>query len=633
MVQLFEHQTNIIDYLFRVAPTQKGLLVAHFMGTGKSITALCFLMQYHMSDRSKRLTIVHPEGLRHIWTTETRVLGVPDLMKHIDFFTHDEYVKMCLRKNAPNQRSRVVVIDEAHVMIKIIKDLRIDDTRKLLETLRSLHRILCLTGTPIYNDEYDLSWLINICAGKPVMPVYSKEFDRRFKVLNKEVYGVGSRVKDYAIGLKRFIGYHVMDKFKAIHSYEFFSRIYTAHKFFLLVFAPKLMAERFKEETKIFTKKALINTVLAYLIIYAIDNISKRLRRKRFEEDYIVDVDKLMDAAGPYISIFEIKDVSKDKASHYASLKINYKSFAYTLGQLQVFVSMTIPGTESETYMKLMPADYSLDDASLLGDIFEKNETWGYFFMNRGRIIGNLRERETDSNKFKMIFKTMAAAKMQRVVIWSHFWEQGAKLFGDFLARNGVRYAYIMPGITTVAYQAIQAKFIDGEIQVMILHPTIKTGLSVFGARQLHILEPVFLHSEQEQIIARVRRYDSHKMVPLKERHVDVFVWYATLDGIITTNMLKAMHMKEWASKFMLTHAVGKLPFDEKYVSNMTPDAEVKSYSAKIDGLMDYIKEKGKYTIDSIVKRTIEVDKKQCCLWNPKKSDVNECLKTQDYCS
>lgn len=161
-------------------------------------------------------------------------------------------------------------------------------------------------------------------------------------------------------------------------------------------------------------------------------------------------------------------------------------------------------------------------------------------------------------------------------------------------------------------------------------------GLSIFGAKQLHILEPVFWLSKLDQIIARVRRYDSHKMVPINERHVDVHVWCATVSGFISSNMRKMIEMKEWATKYAFTHTVGKVPHDNNYhLWEGTPDECTRNSSQKADELVELVKTEGlAFTIDATVKRTEEKNRKQCCLWKPKQSDVKRCLKLhQNICT
>ena len=630
-ISLFDHQNNVVEYMFRIQPEQKGLLVAHYMGTGKSITALCFLMQYHKTDTSKRLTIVHPTGLRQVWDGETKALGVSSLLKQIDFFSHDAYIDYCLNRKGVDQSNRVVVFDEAHILVNNLTEQRVDKTKRILDALKSIHRILCLTGTPVYKDEYDLAWLVNICSGKGVVPVFRKEFDRRFKVLNPRKYGIVARLKAYLRIGKGWVDDQITDVLKPLSSYHVFRPLYQVTKimfYWNLVFDPKQIAQDNKDMINVFTKKRIMNTVLAYLLVYATNQVVKHMIKTGSQSEYVLDVKKFMNVAGSYISIFEIDDVSKDKASHYASVSTTYATFEYTLGQMQMFISMNIPSTGPDVYMKLMPEGYTLEDAAILGDKTASEDMWGNFYMDRGRIIGNLDENGVDSNKFTSIFKKMKAVAFKRIVVWSNFWERGSMLFGAFLKKNKVTFEYIKPGIKQPALAECMRKFLSGDVSVLILHPDMTEGLSIFGAKQLHILEPVFLLSKLDQIIARVRRYDSHKMVPINERHVSVYVWCATVSGFISSNMRKMIEMKEWATKFALTHTVGKVPEDNNY--NLwagTPDECTRDASWRVDELVEVVKSEGvAFTIDATVKQTKEKDRKACCLWKPKESNVDRCL-------
>lgn len=77
--------------------------------------------------------------------------------------------------------NKLLIVDEAHRMR--------DPKTKLFQTLlknKSAKRLL-LTGSPLYNHPADMSQLVNIAAGKRVMPSSRAEFEQRY-ITDKQVY-------------------------------------------------------------------------------------------------------------------------------------------------------------------------------------------------------------------------------------------------------------------------------------------------------------------------------------------------------------------------------------------------------------------------------------------------------------
>lgn len=68
----------------------------------------------------------------------------------------------------------------------------------------------------------------------------------------------------------------------------------------------------------------------------------------------------------------------------------------------------------------------------------------------------------------------------------------------------------------------------DGSLlKVIIGSPTMKEGISLLRTRQIHILDPYWNRSRTEQIMGRGVRFCSHADLPIAERRVDVFHYYA----------------------------------------------------------------------------------------------------------
>ena len=66
------------------------------------------------------------------------------------------------------------------------------------------------------------------------------------------------------------------------------------------------------------------------------------------------------------------------------------------------------------------------------------------------------------------------------------------------------------------------------KLKILLLSPSAKEGLSLFGIRQAHILEPYWNRARLDQIIGRGSRFCSHKDLPPEKRNIKVYIYMAT---------------------------------------------------------------------------------------------------------
>jgi superfamily II DNA or RNA helicase len=117
-------------------------------------------------------------------------------------------------------------------------------------------------------------------------------------------------------------------------------------------------------------------------------------------------------------------------------------------------------------------------------------------------------------------------------------------------------------------------------IKIILASPAAKEGVSFFRMRQVHVLEPYWNFSRMEQIIGRAIRYCSHKDMPKKERHVDVYIYIAvhksikrSVDELITEMSINKKNINSLFDKAIKEAAIDCALFknanytkgDEKY--------------------------------------------------------------------
>ena len=117
---------------------------------------------------------------------------------------------------------------------------------------------------------------------------------------------------------------------------------------------------------------------------------------------------------------------------------------------------------------------------------------------------------------------------------------------------KGLRYTFITgsegPGerkANKVAYNDI--KNLYGEyIQVILISSAVAEGISLFGVRQVHIMEPYWNFGRMNQVFGRAIRFKSHKDLPEKERNVEQYLYISFLqEGKTVETIYKSLKDNE----------------------------------------------------------------------------------------
>lgn len=190
MLSLRPHQQKVIEYITNTCSNQRGLLLYHRMGTGKTMTTISFCMNY-----PNPVLIICPKGVVPVWYEEMNKLGLLKTdMKRFHVISFDKLTRY--RRIRLKIEDTILVIDEGHRLIPLFNTMEPTLTVPLINWLKSSYKCLMLTGTPIYLDESDISYLINIVAGKDLLPYIQRELlDKygKFYMKNVIIYGWGKQ--------------------------------------------------------------------------------------------------------------------------------------------------------------------------------------------------------------------------------------------------------------------------------------------------------------------------------------------------------------------------------------------------------------------------------------------------------
>lgn len=175
--QLQPHQERVVKRI----QSQPGLVVAHGMGSGKTLSAIA---------AAERLgghnTVLAPAALQSNFQKE--------LDKHIKGKTDAQYDIGSIQRSALTGQvpeSDLLTVDEAHRL----RDPQ-SQARKAVQNASTQKRML-LTGTPLYNRPYDLASLVNVAAGDHIFPAAQADFDKKY---------IGEKVTQPGFFAKHFRG-------------------------------------------------------------------------------------------------------------------------------------------------------------------------------------------------------------------------------------------------------------------------------------------------------------------------------------------------------------------------------------------------------------------------------------------
>ena len=185
----------------------------------------------------------------------------------------------------------------------------------------------------------------------------------------------------------------------------------------------------------------------------------------------------------------------------------------------------------------------------------------------KGKYI--LNDLETYSVKFDKILKKIETCH-GKVFVYSSFKEFGGirsfiKVLNEFGYKN---YVDDGPGKNTYAIwsgdENIRIKdeiksvynkkenMNGSKIKILLGSPSIKEGISLYGVRQVHIMDPYWNESRIEQVIGRASRFCSHKDLDEEKRTVKVYIYIAIHPKIKET--VDQYIMKLAKEKYKLIH-------------------------------------------------------------------------------
>lgn len=564
-ITLLPHQLIPINYLEQ-NPDVKGLMIYHYLGTGKTYLSLGFAERHP----KQKIIVFVPRFLKGHWMKNLKSYGVKN-PKRYEIITHREGHKIANR----DLSNSIIIIDESHRIIRKLDstDPKVADTySKVYMNIQRSKRILSLSGTPIFGNITDVAYQINLVAGKELIPFNKEEFKVNFMNIKQNRSAI--------------VGHYAESKFTPL-----------AGSFTGLGAALTLGLSS--------GPVAAVAIPVGVLGGYFFPALIRTFSPVKSNPLRYFNVDKLSMISSKYISYYDFNNIDR---KYYPTKEIHYEDVSYNNYQIDFllrFADSQLNVDEVSQLQKDEQVTYGNDYISLNSTkIQEKLKST----TGSGLAIGNLLHRDPNNQnkivypyKFKEAVDLMLETKGP-VALYSHFYHNGILLFKRYLDTRGQKgkYAILHPDYPVDKYEDIVNRYNQGKIKFLLIHPEITEGISLVGTRQLHILETTYNKSFQEQIIGRAVRYKSHMHLPEEERHVDVYIWKPTFNFLDLPHALALR--KNWATNFSELNYYGdrlKIDVNNEMKSFTPDDLALKQMNLLDTNLVELEKVLKKHSIES----------------------------------
>ncbi len=452
---------------------QHGMVLYHNVGTGKTITALSIYKQILKKNNKLKIVIIVDKSIKTRWIEDINYVGINmSSIQFIDFF--DKKIEFM------NLSNSLVIVDEAHNLYNLIPQ---QEYTKPINNLKNAYKILLLSATPFKNSLVEISYLINIAAGKKIIPTVFTEFREKYMKINK----------------KRQL---------------FYGNIIPISPQIFTVFTNSILAVL--SHKQIISKfAAFIPTISNFIFIVIIYPLL--MKNNTYNNLFDIDTTKLKHDTRPYLSYFENKD-----SKHFPKTKEVYHTSDYNSKQFNLLLNyeLDIHSPELIDLLNENESDSIVDSLSKYSNSIE--------FIDKLLVIGNIK----DSQKIENLIQFIKSNNNENHIIYSNFLRQGINIIKTELERNDIKYLYLDKSLSESKFKEVINKFEKTKNSILLLHPLLTEGFEIKNCRNMHILEPMSDYSKCIQLKGRVNRYNSHILLPENERDVTYHIWTCELSSL-----------------------------------------------------------------------------------------------------
>lgn len=157
------YQMAVSNHLYK----NRGGIVVHSVGTGKTITAIATAQCLLLSNIIEHVIVITPTSLKHNFINQAKKYGLTDdeIESQYTFYTIQGMINSIQSKQAINPKNSLIIIDEAHNLRKI------DSVRfnSIFKYAKKATKIMLLTATPLINFMHDIINLVALVTGEKAL--------------------------------------------------------------------------------------------------------------------------------------------------------------------------------------------------------------------------------------------------------------------------------------------------------------------------------------------------------------------------------------------------------------------------------------------------------------------------------
>lgn len=542
------YQVFASRYMDYRSPYQN-LLIYHQLGAGKTFTAINIYNVLYNYTPGWNVFLLIKASLRETWLIELQQFLQKEEMeyrfKNIIFVSYDSPIadKQFLDavKTADTTKKSLYIIDEAHNFIRnvysninsrqgrraqTIYDYIINDKKE-----NEGVRVVLLSGTPAINQPYELALLFNLLrpgifpksealfnqiylssAGyKSINDATKNMFQRR--IMGLVSYYIGATPDLYASKTTNYIDIE-MSPYQS-DMYAHFEEIEdTAARL-------KRARQGGSETYKSYTRQAC-NFVFPQINQWVTGEGRPRPSKFRIDDK---DAELVDEGKGK---------LKLDKGTTKFMNVQNYlKELEHYVNSFEIFINDKAKEDTKNNHTLI-------DDIKIFHEKY--NDDYDEFHKKHSKK--SLEYEALWNSSAKMLYMCFTILKSPGpVLVYSNYvLIEGLQLFKVYLSRfgfsqyedmgkgiDGYRYVEFHGGIdekqrsiNLEVYKHKDNKF--GKMaKIIMISPAGAEGISLWNVRQVHIMEPYWHEVRITQMIGRAIRQCSHKDLPLKDRHVDVY--------------------------------------------------------------------------------------------------------------
>lgn len=491
------HQKFVRQYL--KITQHKGLILYHKLGSGKTCTSILssdFFLQ--AAEPYERAFIITPGSLRENFAGEyCNVCGKNSelLKKKYTFITYNTDIVDSLPEDFENS---FVIIDEFHNWTNMLKNAFENNSGKsALEIYKRLVsadriKILLLSGTPIYNNPYEVGIIVNLLNPRAFVGIVTRK-GMKFKLNTEAFYKFFDKSEDgeYTPKNPRVVKKLLSGVCSYVAGID--ESLYPK-----TIYHEAIKCPMSKEQAKI--------------VRVAMDNEAK-FGRDRPDRDLIRTDPQLY-------SFLEIMYI----LSKLNRLSRPPSNFMYPPSVISP-IEQTLGDDDDD--------DLGLVQEKVTPKVVDLPQSKGGW-INKDMFGGNLGHY---SAKFLEIMRKVRDNFFQKHVMFSYMkTRSGVMLMSSLLNMCGISTAIYSGDVSMEDRSEILRVFNSPEneggkiIKVLLITDAGAEGITILACQNIHILESDKRENKIRQVIGRVARYKSHMILPPEDRYVNVWRYWSVFD-------------------------------------------------------------------------------------------------------